>query len=66
MAKLIWNKTYRADQTQQIGPDDDAGMSLGAIKRRMRATLQRDRSDLSAAEIERRLNRMIQKGLRTT
>ena len=66
MRKLIYNKRYRADQTQQIGPDDDAETPLGAIKRRMRAILQHDRADLSPAEIERRLNRMMQRGMRRT
>jgi hypothetical protein len=63
MAKMIWNKVYRADQIQKKG-DDEGAASFGAMARRMRATLQRDRPDLTPVEIERRLNMIIQRGLR--
>ena len=66
MKKLTYTKTYRADQTQQIGLDDDAGMAVGAIMRHLRATLQRNHADLPPAEIERRLGRMMQRGMRRT
>lgn len=66
MKKLTYTKTYRANQTQQIGPDDDAGMSVGAIIRHLRATLQRNHPHLLPAEIERRLRRIMQRGMRRT
>lgn len=62
MAKMIWNKVYRADQIQNTS-DDEGYASFGAMARRMRAILQRDRPDLSAEQIEQRLNRLIQRGL---
>lgn len=62
MTKMIWNKVYRADQIQKKA-DDEAQGSFGAMARRMRAILQRDRPELSPDQIEQRLNRMIQRGL---
>ena len=65
MTKMIWNKVYRADQIQKMG-DDEGAASFGAMARRKRAIIQRDRPDLSAAEIEDLLSRIIRKGLRPT
>ena len=62
MAKMIWSKVYRADQIQKTA-DDEGYASFGAMARRMRAILQRDRPDLSHDEIEQRLSKMIQRGL---
>ena len=63
MTQLIWNKVYRADQIQKK-TDDEAAGSFGAMARRTRATLQRDRPDLSPDEIEERMSRIMKNGLK--
>lgn len=67
MAKrLTYERKWRREEQQQIGEADDAATRLSAIRRRTRATIQRERPDLPAAEVERRLQRRMDRGLRWT
>jgi hypothetical protein len=63
MAKMIWDKVYRADQIQKKTDDEVAG-SFGAMARRTRALLQQNRPDLSPTEIEERMSRIMKNGLK--
>ena len=65
MSKIDFEKAkHRSRDKLQIGADDDAQIPFGAILRRMRATLQRDKPGLTPVEIERRLRRMTSRGMR--
>lgn len=67
MAKrLNYERKWAREQTQQIGEADDAATGLNAIRRRVRAIIQRDHPELPAAEVERRLQRRMDRGLRWT
>jgi hypothetical protein len=67
MAKrLTYERKWRREQTQQIGEADDAATRLSAIRRQVRALIQRECPDLPAAEVERRLQRRMDRGLRWT
>lgn len=63
---LIYGRKWRRDEQQQIGDADDAATGLNAIRRRVRAIIQRDHPDLPASEVERRVNRRMDRGLRWT
>lgn len=48
----------------QIGADDDAPTSLGRVWWQTRARIVEQRPDLSRTEIERRVKRIMQRGMR--
>lgn len=67
MAKrLTYERKWHRHEQQQIGEADDAATGLNAIRRRVRAIIQRDHPDLPAAEVERRLQRRMDRGMRWT
>lgn len=63
---LIYERKWRRGDQQQIGKADDAATTLSAIRKHVRASIQRDHPDLPAAEVERRLQRRMDRGLRWT
>ena len=48
----------------QIGADDDAPTSFGRVWKQVRARLVQQRPDLPRDEIERRVKRIMQRGMR--
>jgi len=65
MAKrLNWQKKKAPRNAIQIGLDDDAPTSFGQVWKQARSRLVQQRPDLSSEEIERRVKRIVYRGMR--
>ncbi len=64
--RLTYTKRYTPNQMIPIGPDDDAPTPDWLIVKQIRQRLYTQQPHLSAAEIERKVNRIIQRGSRPT
>lgn len=62
--KLTHTKKYASNQITQIGPDDDAPTPFWVIRKQIRARLVMQQPHLSYAEIEHKVNRIIQRGMK--
>lgn len=62
--RLTYTKRYAPNQTTQIGADDDAGTPDWLIVKQIRARIYTQQPHLSTAEIERKVDRIISRGMR--
>ena len=62
--QLNYKRKPRLNQTIQIGANDDAPSPLGKIRRQVRERLTKQRPDLPIDEIERRVDRIMSRGMR--
>ncbi|MEQ1514879.1 MAG: hypothetical protein ABL931_00150 [Usitatibacteraceae bacterium] len=62
--RLTHTKRYTPNQTTKIGKDDDAETPFWLIRKQVRQRLYTQQPHLSPAEIERRVDRIIQRGLK--
>jgi hypothetical protein len=62
--RLNWEKKKTPRDAIQIGADDDASTSFGRVWKQVRARLTEQRPDLPRDEIERRVKRIMQRGMR--
>lgn len=62
--RLTHTKRYAPNQTTQIGKDDDAETPFWLIRKQVRQRLYTQQPHLSPAEIERKVNRIVSRGMR--
>ncbi len=62
--RFDWQKKKAPRDAIKIGADDDAPTSLGRVWWQTRARLIKDRPNLSPEEIEQRMRRIMQRGMR--
>lgn len=60
-----YTKRYAPNQMTQIGKDDDAETPFWLIRKQTRQRLVLQQPHLSAAEIERKVDRIISRGMRS-